>query len=521
MSVELLQVGGDVKGVLSGFDRIVFKGTIQPLLYEAGVAQFLRSKGVLNKDYKDWMQEQTRLLIGDAETFSQTQTGSAIIPIRSSLERKEDIARKRQQDLEIEQGLIGVWSALESCLSFKARFSAAQGFPQIQREWTKCKHLYFYFDHADYGFLNVRLQTWFPYHLQIAMNGREWLRRSLEKAGIGFARCENKFLHIDDMAAAQRDLRAQLDVRWVDLLNGFLPLVFPRMGEILGPHLQPYWTLWQSEWATDYIFTSAEAMHPMAERLLLHAFLTGTTPQVLRYFNRPLTAAGRPRANLAEAVESRLLAFGDGLRVRHWVGGNSVKVYTEQNVLRTETTINDPGRFKVARHAQGEDPEQPKRHLPLRKSVSDISLRARISEEVNQRVLASLSSLQVDATLGEQIQSVCRRQKRNGRQVRALDLLGKDRKLLCLLADPCFAIEGMSNLHLRERLSGEDGWRGRTAKQQSARTSRMIRMLRDHGLLRKIRKRNRYILSAYGLKLTLALCSAYHASTQRLMEMAA
>ena len=58
----------------------------------------------------------------------------------------------------------------------------------MRQEWTKCKHLYFYFDHHAYGFMNIRLQTWFPYHIQVAMNGREWLRRDLEKKDIGFER---------------------------------------------------------------------------------------------------------------------------------------------------------------------------------------------------------------------------------------------------------------------------------------------------------------------------------------------
>jgi hypothetical protein len=66
---------------------------------------------------------------------------------------------------------------------FKARYDKTAGFPRLSRHWGKCKHLYFYYDHEDYGFMNIRLQTWFPYHIQIAMNGREWLRRSLEKLG--------------------------------------------------------------------------------------------------------------------------------------------------------------------------------------------------------------------------------------------------------------------------------------------------------------------------------------------------
>jgi len=44
--------------------------------------------------------------------------------------------------------------------------------------------------------MNIRLQTWFPYHIQICLNGRERLRRSLEKNGVEFVAKGNKFLHV-------------------------------------------------------------------------------------------------------------------------------------------------------------------------------------------------------------------------------------------------------------------------------------------------------------------------------------
>ena len=44
-----------VKGTISGFDRIVFKGIILPLMSPAKVMEFCKNKGILNKDYKKWM----------------------------------------------------------------------------------------------------------------------------------------------------------------------------------------------------------------------------------------------------------------------------------------------------------------------------------------------------------------------------------------------------------------------------------------------------------------------------------
>lgn len=148
MRTLLQKFGSMVKGVLTGFDRIVFKGSILPLMHEAGVASFLAAKRILNKDYKDWMMEQTARIVDESEAFSKKQTGFPITFIRSAKSRKEAIARERQKELGITEGLIGVWSAIESCMTYKARFSSHHGFPQMRREWSKCKHLYFYFDHS-------------------------------------------------------------------------------------------------------------------------------------------------------------------------------------------------------------------------------------------------------------------------------------------------------------------------------------------------------------------------------------
>ena len=180
------------------------------------------------------------------------------------------------------------------------------------------------FDNQDFGFMNIRLQTWFPYHIQICTNGREWLRRSLEKNGIDFMAKANKFLYIADYKQAQRLMDKQLDARFVELLQGFLPTVFPMMQEIFGPYLSYYWTLWQSEWATDLIFDTPASLEAIMKSLLLHAHITGTSSRVLRYLDRPVTKSGKPYANSMDSVMTRVSGFNDGYRFRHWVDKNSV-----------------------------------------------------------------------------------------------------------------------------------------------------------------------------------------------------
>jgi len=521
MEKLIKRFSGLVKGSIVGFDRIVFKGFILPLMIAKGAMSFCRYSGILNKNYKKWMMEQTACLVETVDQYAKDNCGQGIIHIPTWRIRKETLAHERQRVEQIENGLIGVWSCLESASSYRARYCEKTGYLQLQNYQTRCKHLYFYFDDDEFGFMNIRLQTWFPYHIQICLNGREWLRRCLERQGVHFLAQGNKFLHISDYHEAQRLLDNQLDVRFVNLLEGFVSIVFPMMREVLGPHLSYYWTMWQSEWAADLIFASPGELNSIMDSVLRHAHMTGTSTRVLRYLDRPLTTAGKPYARSTEEVLTRVTDFNDGIRVRHWVDKNSVKVYNEQNVLRVETTINNPGKFRVFRHKQGQSPDELKSRLPLRKGVMDIPLRAIISQEVNERFMNDLSMLQDESPVHELIDEITCPLRKAGRRFRALDPTGKDRELLQLIGDPAFRISGLTNKMLRQDLLDTRFGSGRTDKQLSAKISRHLRLLRAHGIIRKLPKQNRYQLAIKGIKLTNILNAFLSASTEKLMKMAA
>jgi hypothetical protein len=510
-----------VKGVLNGFDRIVFKGYLRPLMNASGVTRFCKNHGILNKDYKSWMMEQTEQIVSDATHYAKDNCGRGIMPLSYSDIRKEKMVHGIQEEQGIKSGLIGVFSAIEACSSFKAQYCAQTGYPRLQKVWTKCKHLYFYFDHPQYGFMNIRLQTWFPYHVQICLNGREWLRRGLEDAGVDFVSRRNKFFHIDGYDMAQRLLDQQLDTRWEDMLAGFTGEVFPARTTIIGSYPSYYWTLWQSEWATDIIFASPKNIAPLMDSLLRHAFMTGTSERVLRYMDRPLKQDGTPRLDNHDEVLSNLHEYGDGARVRHWVNGNSVKCYNELNDLRVETTMNQPSMFRVYRHAQEQHRDEPKRLLPLRKGVADIVLRTQVSQEVNNRFMDNLATAQCHTPVRDVLDKVVKPFKKDGRRIRGLEPTGKDLALLQAISDPAFCVGGLDNRVLREKLTGKPGYDNRTTKQLSAKISRQLRLLRNHGLLRKLPRQKKYVLTQKGRELTMAINAMLAASIQQLMEFAA
>lgn len=521
MDSFVARFAGRIKGVLTGFDRIVFKGCIRPLMFAEGAMAFLRARGVLNKRYENWMLAQSAALCAAAKRTAQRRCGRGVEPIRSSLERKETLARQRQKTLGRDAGLIGVWSSVEAGFTYRACCDAQAGYPQLRREWGRCKHLYFYYDPPRYGFASVRLQTWFPYGIQIALNGREWLRCALDRDRIAYVVHGNKFLHVADYDRAQRLLARQNDARWTPLLEGFLPEVFPTMAQTLGPQLGYYWTLWQSEWATDYIFDRPATLAPLTDTLMRQALLAGHCERVLRYFGRPVDAEGQPHPAAApEVLTPRAKHWHEGVRVRHWVNDNSVKVYNEHHVLRAEVTMNNPAMFRVWRPVQGK-PNGRKKRLALRKGIADIPLRAQVADDVNRRFTAQLAAVRNDTPVRELLAEVTRSFVRQGRRVRALDVAGKDRELLLALTAPRFAICGVTNRRLQQLLARSPWGTGQTPPQLSARITRHLTLLRQHGILRKQPNQRSYLLTDKGRSIAVALAALLAASTQQLMEKAA
>ena len=510
---------GKIKGVIEGFDRIVFKGILKPICYAAGLQIFLHSRGILNKDYKGWVREKTAAIVRDAEEYSMGQIGLGSQYLTSSRTRKEEAAHEQQKKMGIQSGLVGTWSCVESCNTFKAVYDKSAGFPQIKPDHSKCKHIYFYYDHEDYGFMSVRLQTWAPYEVQIALNGREWLKRLLDKSGVKYVLEGNKFLDIEDYGFAQRLLDSQLDARWVGMLSGFLPGVFPSMKALLGDEMSYTWTLWQSEWAKDYIFHDPRVLSSHMNQMLRYAFITGTSDRVLRYMGRPVKANGQPHWAADPELISRVGLWHDGARIRHWVDKNSLKMYNEHNVLRFEFTMNDPTRFLIHRTVEGGDSDK-KKFLPMRKGIADIPVRTQICSSRINNFTEHVATFEEDLSVGEILSKVTKPIVLNGKRYRGLDVTGKDLALLRAVSDPRFFADAITNRHLQEALEKSLWANGLVGRGLSSRISRHLRLLREHGLIKKLPKQHRYTLTAKGRLLATALNQFLGAKVSDLSKLA-
>jgi hypothetical protein len=330
----------------------------------------------------------------------------------------------------------------------------------------------------------------------------------------------NKFLHIDDYELAQKFLDEQLEADFEKILNGFIPMAFPLMPEIL-PNMSYYWTLWQSELATDYIFDKPESLNPLMENLMRYALISGTGERILKYFGNPVDAKGQPHPKSNPEILSRAKLWYDGLRVRHWNGKNSVKFYNEHNVLRFEMTMNDPSKYKIHRHAENQDKSEPKKLMPIRKGIADITARAKVSNGITDRFTEQMASFEATTSLEDLISTVSSPIVKDGKRVCALDVFGKDLPFIKALSDPSFSVSAITNKELQIKLADSDWATGKTAKQLSGKISRHLFMLRKHGMIKKLPNQRKYELTDKGRKLTTAVNIALASPFESLLTLIA
>ena len=510
-----------ITGVLSGFDRMRFRGTLRLLAHCQGMKKFLDHTGVLLKHFASYAEGVTNQ-IREATKRVAKDAGRPLEHLNSPNISKVERARHIAQRDGIQEGLICVLTSVESCHSYEVRGSFTQQRIELRSHFPKCQHLYFYLQHPEFGFMHLRLQTWLPLNIHIAINGREWLARQLDAAGLGYRRADNCFLAVEDPVRAQALCDLQLQQKW---RNSFLQLLHqyhPTHQELFRDNpLEYYWSFDESEWATDVMFRSPQDLAQLYPHFLRHATYNLDSAEVMRYFGRKLTAAGRPNGNFQGEVVSDVAQRADHFRSKHRLNKNWIKMYDKQaSVLRIETTLNDAKDMKVFRHAEG-NPQGPKRHRILRKSVADIRRRAQICQAANGRYLDTLAQVQATTSLGELTQTICQPTELDGRRVRALQPWSpEDTQLLEAVSRLEFALNGFRNRDLRPLLFGAAEVTTAEQRRQSAKISRLLRLLRAHGLILRVPKTFRYQLTSRGRTILPALQTARAANPDQLAKLA-
>jgi hypothetical protein len=458
------------------------------------------------------------------------QAGRPLIYLNSSQDSKEEMARQIAQRDKIQEGLICVFTCVEPCYSFSVGPNREKQRLELRYGLSKCLHQYHYLLDPQLGFLSVRLQTWFPFSMHVCLNGREWLARQMDAAGLGYVRRDNCFTALEDVAAAQRLMDDQLRVNWRGLMQRLTRQVHPLHSRLFEQPINSYyWSINESEWATDVMFRSPHLLAETYRRLVRHGITALGSPDVMRFLGHRPPAHGGISGNFRGEVVTSLRSRPEGVCLKHRVGANSIKMYDkQQTVLRVETTLNDAGPLKVYRTAEkrasrtARAKKPVKKWRPLRKAVADTARRAKLCQAANNRYLEAMAKVEDATPLGELTKKLCQPTTFRGKRVRAIQPLEEsDSRFLALVCRGEFAIQGFRNRDLRRLWFGAGEVTPAEARKQSAVIYRRLRLLHAHGLIQKIPKTHRYQLTELGRTATVALQHAQQANTAQLLALAA
>ena len=519
-----------IAGVLSGFDRLVLRGSPRRLnvaYYDAtrqvmvakGMEEFCWQNGILFKNYGDYLKK-TSERVKNASTKAPTAAGVPVIYLREADPDKDKCARQVAAERNIKSGPVCVLSALEPCLTFdyvKSRI--------VQRK-RPCHVLYHYCIDERWGWMYARIQTWFPFHIQIGLNGREWLAQQMRREGLKFVQVENCFSWIEDYPRAQQLLDQQLQTEWVEALTGFVPQLNPLHEELFAKYPTPYyWTCFQSEWATDVVFRTGQQLQRLMPAIIAHGILSYRSRDVLRFFGKRITKAGRiPRSYHGE-LQSSCKGYEEGERIKFWMDGNSTKAYSkvimaQAGVLRAaETTINNVGVFRTYRPKEG-GPEEDLQWRTMRKGIADLHRRAEVSQKTNERLINALASVDDSHRLEELIAGIQEPVNWQGRRVRALRPFGEDRVLLAAINHGDFLLNGFRNRDLQALLYQEPAASDQDQRRRSAAISRRLRMLRAHGVIRKVPHTHRYHVNPDARAMLCAILTAARTTLRQANQLA-
>jgi hypothetical protein len=294
-------------------------------------------------------------------------------------ERKDDVVEPYRRSFINRTGVVLVGVAQERATGWRGIKHVEGG--RIHFEYRRTSvyvaHYYVYFVDEEWGPGFLKICGYAPYTLKLCLNGHEWAKRQLAKAGIAFTALDNGFLACADPAALQAicdrlsaaDIQACLD-RWLVALP--LPLTPADAAAGFGYRL----SILQLEVSRTQVFDRAQRGRELFEEVIREHLDLGRPDRIQLLFGRTVikTTPGR--------FSTRVVAHGvlPSLHVEY--KRCHVKQYfKEGRALRTETTFNDTYDVGVAR------------------GLSNFSHLRDLGQRINRRLL-ELEELAHDCGLG-------------------------------------------------------------------------------------------------------------------------
>jgi len=496
-----------IVSLLCCFDRVIFKGYL-PFGDDDHLNAFV--DGVLKmprKDFLPWLQRHSDTLVAHAQEMARR--AGRPYEYRQGKFNKEKFIRELLARERLGDGLVAVLCVQETCRTVKLRWGERR--PRLVFARRPQRVLYYYCLDAQFGLIHLRLQSWFPYTMQVYVNGHDWLARQMTACRLDFVQHDNAFIALDHPARAQQLADRFVKLPWVKRLTAWARLINPlltRGGWLAG--MNYYWVTEQAEYSTDVLFASRAKLAELYPRLLDHAAVNFSARDILTFLGRKLHGNFQGEV-LTDLKKKRC----PGARVKHRMKDNWLKMYDKfGQILRVETVINNPREFKVRRRRVRNDREQMV-WCPMNKGVANLPSYQRAARAANERYLDALSVVTDPTAAYHEVSALAESKQSAGRRYAGFNPARRDDiRLFQAVLSGEHLLRGFRNRDVRVALWGDS--RDITERhRQSHRVTRLLARLHVRGLLARIPHTRRWRVSALGQQvLTKLVRLHYHGLSQ-------
>jgi len=489
-------------GTLSCFDRVIFKGHL-PFGNDGHLNAFVdHVLGIRRKDFIPMLEKLSHKLVDHAKSLAEA--AGRPYEYHQGKFRKETYIQNLIRDDAITEGLIAVLCCQETCRTVRLRYGDKR--PSLQFAYRPQRVLYYYSIDPQFGLMYVRVQTWFPYTIQVYVNGHDWLARRMQKKRIGFCQRDNCFTQLDSAKRAQQLADQFCRLPWVRQLGQWARLYNPILREPWLQKLSYYWTIQQAEYATDVLFASRGKLAGLYHRLLDYAAVHLGARDILTFLGRKLHGNFQGEV-LSDCKKDRI----PGARIKHRVKDNWLKMYDKfGQILRVETVINDPREFRVRRRRERNGTPQMV-WCPMNKGVANFHQFQRVAKAANERYLKALAVVDDPAPSYRQVARLAERKVVRQRSYAGFNPACQDDvRLFQAVLHGDHLLRGFYNRDLR-RLLGLDGKHPPSSLRRfAARVGRLLKRLHVRGLIAKIQHTRRWRVTQLGQQLLGAIIHLHY-----------
>jgi hypothetical protein len=491
-----------IVAVLSCFDRVIFKGHL-PISNGPALEGFVDHVLKIRRcDFMAFAEQQSEALVDSARRAAE-EAGVEYRFLKGPHRKDKLVDEILRQRSDLVEGLIVVFCCMECCPSFKRVYG--DGRPRLVEARRQQRVLYFYSLDPQLGLIYIRLTTWFPFTIQVYVNGHSWLAREMLARRLGFDLQDNAFTALDDPEAAQELADSFTELKWTKILDRLARQVNPLMFERWFRGLCYYWVVDQAEYATDLIFTGREAPAGLYPRLLDHAAVNFSANDILSFLGRRF----HPRFD-GEVLTDCQKGRHPGARIKHRVKNNWLKMYDKfGRVLRVETVINDPREFRV-RRLRTRDGRREMVWCPMNKGVINLYRYREVALASNRRYLDALAVVDDPQPAYRQVEELTEPVVVSGRVHAGFNPASPAdvRSFQAVLAGENL-LHGFRNADIRTALYGATEEVGERRRQSHA-VGRLLKRLHVRGLIVKVPHSHRWHVSKKGHQVLGAVVQLYH-----------